>query len=101
MRRIRTSVLIALAIVGIVTACNGGLTPPSGPNTEYPCGVRGVVCPGSMCCDENEICGGGEFPRCEPGMCCFDGPHWPGASLDGGPDAGARVPKRQHPAQSR
>jgi len=66
----------------VAIACNGFVTPPTGPNTEYPCGVWGVECEktakGSMCCPQNHICGyDGQFSRCPSGTCCYDGDHWP------------------------
>jgi hypothetical protein len=59
-----------------LVACNNGgiLNPPVGPNTAYPCGVKGVVCPGQMCCWENEVCGGQPFSGCPADMCCYVGP---------------------------
>ena len=65
-----------LFAVLITLACTtpGNLTPAVGRGTDYPCGVDGVVCPGAMCCQEEETCGGG-FPSvgCPAGQCCFIG----------------------------
>lgn len=85
---------IAGVIGFVVFACNGTLNPPEGPGTEYPCGVRGVVCTTTplACCPENHICGfAGGFSRCEPGYCCFDGDSDPHRAT---PDAG---PLASHP----
>ena len=78
------------AIVFILIACNGTLNPPSGPDTAYPCGIRGVSCGGGACCPEAHVCGyDGPWARCEAGYCCYDGPHWPGAGRDAG-----RIPQK-------
>lgn len=86
--------ILSAFIVGIFTftACYGSdvITPPTGPGTEYPCGVWGVECShdakGSMCCPQDHICGTtGPFSQCTPGYCCYDGDHWPLAARDAGP----------------
>ncbi len=57
---------------------NSILTPPVGPNTDYPCGVQGQVCNDQMCCGLDDICGfDGPGSRCPAGYCCYDGPNWP------------------------
>lgn len=83
--------ILLLAVTIFIIACNGLVNPPTGPNTEYPCGIWGVECSikstGSMCCPQNHICGfNGEFSRCPEGMCCYDGDHWPNlvTESDGG-----------------
>lgn len=77
-----TLVLVALFTVVVILAFSDGcapaiLTPPTGPGTEYPCGVNGVVCVGAdakptgMCCPETFVCGG-PYPNigCFSGECC-------------------------------
>lgn len=70
-------------------ACNSpaitGLTPKTGPGTDYPCGVAGLVCttngvPNHECCTEGDVCGAAdqktqypsmaEDPSCPAGACC-------------------------------
>lgn len=80
--------LLACLII-VIVACNGLTNPPTGPGTEYPCGVWGVTCSVSsanaMCCAEGEICGyDGAFSRCPAGSCCYEGGEWLTASPDGG-----------------
>jgi hypothetical protein len=60
------------------------LTPPTGPSTNYPCGINGVECGDHTCCYEDEICGGGPFNGCPAHACCPaqwspvpDGAKWP------------------------
>jgi hypothetical protein len=69
--------LVLASAVWIAWACAtpADLTPKTGVNTEYPCGVHGVVCPGKQCCSEEETCGGA-FPSigCPAGQCCYIGP---------------------------
>jgi hypothetical protein len=85
---------VGLSIGSALVGCNGTLTPPSGPDTPYPCGLRGVSCGDGMCCPEDHVCGHDRsFSRCEPGYCCYDGPTWPGASADAGSDT--HSPTRQ------
>lgn len=77
----RFLLLTFLATFACVIACNGINTPPTGPGTDYPCGVWGVVCaeastvPGvTMCCPQASICGySGPFSRCPAGSCCDEG----------------------------
>lgn len=70
--------LIVPALV-LVAACGPTTHPPSGPHTEFPCGLHGRSCGGGMCCYETQTCGfDGPFSRCAPGWCCDDGgPDWP------------------------
>jgi hypothetical protein len=54
------------------------LTPPTGPGTDYPCGVNWYVCAkGGGCCMESDVCGGDQGPNqpvvCPEGMCCNEG----------------------------
>lgn len=83
----------AIVTAMVAAACGPASVPPSGPGTQYPCGLQWFECPVQQrgeplaCCPLNHICGGPDpagFSRCEPGFCCFDGD---GASVD----AGARV----------
>lgn len=76
------NLLFALAAlcVGIACGANSITNVKTGPNTDYPCGVNGVVCldmngqPNHMCCGENEACGGGKYEvGCAADMCCFVG----------------------------
>lgn len=39
---------------------------------DYPCTPSGKVCPGGMCCNVEEDCGGSEV-GCPAGMCCYVG----------------------------
>lgn len=73
---------VVVAIVVAVFACGPASVPPSGPGTQYPCGLQWFECPVQKrgeplaCCPLNHICGGPDpagFQRCEPGFCCFDG----------------------------
>jgi hypothetical protein len=81
-----------LAVLAFGCSTPSVLTPATGPDTVYPCGVSGVVCSGAgqpayfarLCCSESEVCGG--TPGCPAGMCCYVG--------DG---VGAREP---HPQRS-
>lgn len=62
----------------VVVACNNSvIQPPTGPNTEYPCGYQGKSCdpvaPG-MCCSLDEDCGySGPWSTCPEGYCCYNG----------------------------
>lgn len=47
------------------------VAPPTGPGTEYPCGVNGIVCANSMCCWRGDACGG--TTGCPAGSCCYVG----------------------------
>jgi hypothetical protein len=49
------------------------VSPPTGPGTEWPCGLRGVVCGGGMCCWSGDVCGGKPFSGCPAASCCFVG----------------------------
>lgn len=58
----------------IVVGCHATiLTPPTGPGTDYPCGLYGVECSNHMCCGEGFACGVDD-PTCPAGMCCYVGP---------------------------
>lgn len=63
--------IVAAMLVCVACATPAILEPRTGPNTEYPCGVDGVECPGHMCCDEGEVCGGQNFSGCPSGACCY------------------------------
>jgi hypothetical protein len=98
---IKRSFLLSLfaGVLLLAFACHGILTPPTGPDTPYPCGIRGVTCQEGACCPENHLCGfDGPFSRCPEGYCCYDGPHWPySATPDGGGDASAPMVKKTFP----
>ena len=82
LRLLLGGVAFALALTG---ACGPTTHPLVGPDTAWPCGLHGKSCGNHLCCGENDVCGfDGPFSRCEPGYCCYDGPHWPGASRDAG-----------------
>lgn len=50
------------------------LTPKTGPGTDYPCGVHGILCRPGWCCSDTDICGSAEAgSRCPPMECCFEG----------------------------
>jgi hypothetical protein len=68
---------LLLAVMHALSGCSA-LQPPTGPNTEYPCGVNGVQCSGHMCCGENFVCGGDD-PTCPKGACCYVGEDITGA----------------------
>ena len=94
---------IAIAVFILVVACYGTdvVKPPEGPNTAYPCGVRGVVCPNSRCCPEDHICGFDGFgSRCAPNYCCYDGDHWPAMGSPDASRATSRAIVKQEPFQS-
>lgn len=65
--------VLAVSLLAVVACHNFDvLTPASGPNTPYPCGILGTVCPASMCCPSENVCGGTD-PSCPAGQCCFVG----------------------------
>lgn len=74
----RYALVVAAAVTGfaIACACSPSFDAPLSvaPTKDYPCGIHGVVCPGKMCCAEEETCGGA-FPSvgCPAGECCFLG----------------------------
>lgn len=60
-----TVMLIACCLV----SCNGGiLNPPSGPGTDYPCGLQDRSCGNGKCCGRSEECGTGL--GCPKDSCC-------------------------------
>lgn len=71
------TILVGLACFAVIVAINGCstpaiLTPPSGPGTEYPCGVNGVECESKLCCPQGFTCGGGTYSvGCPKDECCF------------------------------
>ena len=68
------------AILALLVACNTCDAPlPVASEPGYPCGVTGLVCPGSMCCSEGEVCGG--TVGCPIGACCYEGPEGDGMAM--------------------
>jgi hypothetical protein len=69
----RLAGLLVALMLSIVLAC-ATLTPPmppTGPGTDYPCGINGISCGNGMCCWRHEECGhSGAWATCPPGMCC-------------------------------
>lgn len=64
--------LSAFALLGAVAACAPSiLTPPTGPGTEYPCGISGHQCAGGGCCSNDSTCCDGT--TCTAGYCEFLG----------------------------
>lgn len=63
-----------MLLVVLLAAC-ATITPPTGPGTEWPCGVWGVQCPNGACCPYAHECGGNG--RCPEGACCYVGERWP------------------------
>lgn len=65
-------IVAALFVLAFMfVACEPGvLNPPSGPGTEYPCGLQGKVCGNNKCCWRADNCGG--EAGCPAGYCCFD-----------------------------
>lgn len=63
-------ILVTMVATVAILACDV-VNPPSGPGTEYPCGIQGKVCPNSMCCWRGDDCGGDI--GCPAGYCCFNG----------------------------
>lgn len=64
--------LFAFAIMACVIACSASiLTPPTGPGTEYPCGVNGHQCSGGGCCSNSSTCCDGT--TCTAGYCEYIG----------------------------
>lgn len=71
---------IALAALAVTFASSCStpaiLLPPTGPHTDYPCGIGGVVCASGACCSEGEYCGGERSHAdpmgntCPAGACC-------------------------------
>jgi hypothetical protein len=78
MKHLFAATLVSLIAVSCVSIPL--LQVPTGPGTEYPCGIDGVVCldvngnPNHKCCGENEVCGGTAFSGCPADSCCFTGP---------------------------
>ena len=66
--------LLLSVVVGVGIACATPTILTPKPDASHPCGLHGVVCAGSMCCSEEETCGGA-FPSvgCPAGECCFIG----------------------------
>lgn len=95
--------VITLLLVFAPSCHEGSVTrPPTGPETDYPCGVWGHTCIGGGCCPLNHICGGPNaagFQRCEPGYCCYDGDHWP--NVGARPDGGVTTPEQPPPVPQR
>lgn len=65
------------AVLIVIGACGPTIHPPTGPGTEYPCGIQGKSCdpvaPG-MCCSLDEDCGyEGPWSNCPKGYCCANG----------------------------
>lgn len=89
-RLVLAAALFAAIAPVLATSCATPaiLTPKTGPNTDYPCGLNGHSCGGGMCCDNGSECGG-QFSSCPAGECCFHGAS-PG-------DFGARKPVKQRP----
>jgi hypothetical protein len=86
--RIMLRHILTVLAVGL-TGC-GILQVKTGPGTDYPCGVGGVVCPEEMCCFENSMCGNGGN-GCPADSCCYTG---------GNGEFGAKPPvKKLTPAQ--
>lgn len=63
---------IAIIVLSFAAQACSALSAKTGPGTDYPCGVGGVVCSHAMCCDEGSVCGGDD-PTCPAGQCCFVG----------------------------
>lgn len=61
---------LAIVLFAATTTCGPGgiLNPPSGPGTDYPCGLQGRSCGNGMCCGKSEECGTGL--GCPVGFCC-------------------------------
>lgn len=62
------------------------VTPPSGPGTQWPCGLQAHPCevPARTCCPNGSACGDG-FHGCPADACCYGGSSMVGATRDGGP----------------
>lgn len=88
----------SLVMIVVVVSCRSDLlTPPTGPNTSYPCGIGGVQCSDGLCCPPNNECGWkeGNFGTCPIGYCCYlGGDDWPGAKPDGGRPMKKATPPR-------
>lgn len=61
---------LLVVILMALTRCGPAVHPPTGPNTDYPCGLRGLSCGSHMCCWLGDTCNDG---HCAPGMCCAEG----------------------------
>lgn len=95
--------LAAIFVMAVVVACgpNSVIYPPTGPGTEYPCGLQGKSCdpvaPGK-CCNLDEDCGyTGPWSPCPEGYCCYNGgedTRYPGTSK---PDAGTPGSGKKRP----
>ena len=59
-----------MALVASLGACGWDKPLPVTPQAGYPCGVTGADCGDSMCCAQNEVCGGTAFAGCPAGECC-------------------------------
>lgn len=67
--------LIVLMLVALVaTGCAGPfVTPPSGPGTDWPCGLQDHQCHNGACCWADYDCGD-LTPGCPADACCYGGP---------------------------
>lgn len=67
-----TFALFATALVLSTTGAschpNGILNPPTGPGTDYPCGLQDRSCGNGKCCGRSEECGTGL--GCPKDSCC-------------------------------
>jgi len=64
--------LFAVTAVAVIACAGPAIEAPTGPGTDYPCGVWGISCGSHMCCDEGDACGG--MTGCPDGYCCYVGP---------------------------
>lgn len=74
---LRRLVAVSIFTSICVWACGPTIHPPTGPGTEYPCGIQGKSCdpvaPGA-CCSLDEDCGyDGPWSTCPAGYCCYNG----------------------------
>ena len=113
MKHLVISLLVAL-LAGL--ACGPASVPPSGPGTQWPCGLQWYECPVAKregrlaCCPIGDVCGGPDlagFQRCEPGYCCYDGSgptsygSYGASSADAGAATGAPSPAPHAPITQR
>lgn len=66
---------LAMCVAASFLACSPTWNAPLPvtPEPGLPCGETGTVCPGAMCCAEEEVCGKAGT-SCPEGTCCFVGP---------------------------
>ena len=90
---------VLLGCLALASQCDSKyVRPPSGPGTDYPCGLQSHLCSDrKSCCDNGYDCGG-DVPNCsDVTTCCYNGGD---NAMRRSPDAAAptaTVPKQSLP----